>query len=102
MTTKHIPLRLSPEMHSWIVAKAASEHRSVNGHLTWMIGREMSADKRAAENSVLVGDTYETPEDAAQYAADEEAALKALGADDDAEMRAIEREHERTETGDPQ
>ena len=41
--------------------------------------------------TVLVGDTYETPEDAAQYAADEADALRMLGADDEAEMRAIER-----------
>ena len=34
--------------------------------------------------TVLVGDTYETPEDAAQYAADETEALKVLGADDEA------------------
>jgi hypothetical protein len=50
-----------------------------------------------AERTVLVGDTYETPEDAAQYATAENEALQVLGSDDEAEMRVIEREHERTE-----
>jgi hypothetical protein len=47
--------------------------------------------------TVLVGDTYETPVDAAQYAANEDEALKMLGADDEAEMRAVERAYERAE-----
>jgi hypothetical protein len=40
MTTKHVNLRLSPELHSWLVDAAAREHRSVNAFIEWRLEGE--------------------------------------------------------------
>jgi hypothetical protein len=37
---KHVTLRLDPELHSWLVAAAAREHRSINGHIEWCLEQQ--------------------------------------------------------------
>ncbi len=44
MTTKHINLRLGPEMHSWLVGRAAREHRSINGHIEYLLEQDRARD----------------------------------------------------------
>jgi len=81
--TKHVSLRLADELHRQAVIAANRAHRSLNGQIEWCIERQLGlTDALYTEENrrtVLVGDTYETPEDAARYAADEAAALEVLG-----------------------
>jgi len=44
MTTKHINLRLAPDLHSWLVNAAAREKRSVNGYIEWRLEQERDKD----------------------------------------------------------
>lgn len=44
MTTKHINLRLEPDMHSWLVGRAAREHRSINGHIEHLLEQDRATD----------------------------------------------------------
>jgi hypothetical protein len=46
MTTKHINLRLSPEMHSLLVAVAERNHRSLNGEIEWAIDRHLQREEQ--------------------------------------------------------
>ena len=104
MTTKHINLRLDPELHSWLSGRAARESRSINGHIEHLLKQDRLRDPRGGDRrTVLVGDTYVTPEEAAQYAEEEAVADEVFGRRDADAMRAIEREYEAaTETtGEP-
>lgn len=73
-------------------ATAGEWHQSVNAGAFELNGRTVVVE--GGPEPVMVGDTYETPEDAAQYAEDEAQALRTLGADREAQMRATEREYE--------
>lgn len=44
MTTKHISLRLTPEMHSRLVAAADRNHRSLNGQIEEYCDRGLALD----------------------------------------------------------
>jgi hypothetical protein len=78
--TKNINLRLDPDLHSWLVGRAAREHRSINGHIEHLLEQDRSSDPAGGDRrTVLVGDTYVTPEEAAQYAEEEAVADEVFG-----------------------
>jgi hypothetical protein len=56
MTTKHVTLRLAPDLHSWLVNAAAREHRSINGHVEWCLERER--DRESLRVSHRDGDPH--------------------------------------------
>jgi hypothetical protein len=49
MTTKHINLRLAPDLHSWLVGRATREHRSINGHIEHLLEQDRAADSMHAK-----------------------------------------------------
>jgi hypothetical protein len=42
--TKHVSIRLAEDLHSWLVARAAREHRSVNGHIEHLLEQDRAMD----------------------------------------------------------
>ena len=44
VTTKHVSLRLSPEMHSRLVAAAERNHRSLNGEIEEAVDRHLQRE----------------------------------------------------------
>lgn len=54
MATKHVNLRLEPELHSRLLTIAERNRRSANAHLIWMMEHDpefvAEAEKAAARN----------------------------------------------------
>jgi hypothetical protein len=48
MTTKHISIRIDPGLHSWLIAAAAGERRSVNAFIEWRLEQERATGKPPA------------------------------------------------------
>jgi hypothetical protein len=44
MATKHVSLRLTPEMHNRLVDMAERKRRSLNGQIEWYLERGLDAD----------------------------------------------------------
>lgn len=42
--TKHVNLRLEPDLHSWLVGRAAREKRSINGHIEYLLEQDRAMD----------------------------------------------------------
>src|SRR5579875_2221475 len=51
---KQYNLRLADDLHSWLVSRAAREHRSVNGHIEYLLEQDRAADRCFAGASPAV------------------------------------------------
>lgn len=41
---KHVNLRLDDGLHSWLVARAARQKRSINGHIEYLLEQDRATD----------------------------------------------------------